>query len=568
VDERKKQSRRMAEEVQLTQMLTSAQLEAAGLFEPKAGTLLWHKTPSGGNPAWLEVTAEMLQSIDCLEPLLRCREKLLHKDFLPAINNICRKARADYVKHKGTTFEWGLTIQPNKKPASVQMSSITRESALEDSTTDAKQIFCDLLETCAKAASAFIPEFDGKGRDKRRLAKGSLLPSSWNNAYFTSMQINFANVYAGLGSLKKFGLLHPDIHDDVTMLTALIVLSHNPPNYCNGRFNVTSLGISAPLRLCSIYYVSARNFHCGTGHGESSVPEDSPLKFDYMPPGIIPELLPAEDYPYKRLTIPIYADWRLMEPKFKWLNKELYSKSGAVIFQDEHEHYKWMVIHYIAHEPEILGRILYTATYSTLTYAAANDLTAEGSGPEQMCQAAITCKVNENEDPYVPQPRNGNPDHYVRLFAYKDPATGATVYPSRELVVDALEAVYSPNTEFQNLTKEFEAVYCGSKNAGEVQWEPLGARQAGVDQAMDTIPSNPGYQAGDSAVGLEQLIMAGSLAFAAQKVKAAAKGIIDDAVVRLSRDPFELDDEAKEARKKADRRAKVAANKAARAARP
>jgi hypothetical protein len=84
---------------------------------------------------------------------------------------------------------------------------------------------------------------------------------------------------------------------------------------------------------------------------------------------------------------------------------------------------------------------------------------------------------------------------------------------------------------------------------------------------MDTIPSNPGYQAGDSAVGLEQLNAVGSLAFAAQKVKAAANGIMDDAVVRLSRDPFELDDEAKESRKAAERRAKVAANKAARAAR-
>jgi hypothetical protein len=231
-----------------------------------------------------------------------------------------------------------------------------------------RKIFCDLLETCAKAASAFIPEFDGKGRDKRRSAKGSLLPSSWNNAYFTSMQINFANVYAGLGSLKKFGLLHPDIHDDVTILTALIVLSHNPPNYCNGRFNVTSLGISAPLRLCSIYYVSAENFHCGTGHGESSIPEDSPLKFDYMPPGIIPELLPTEDYPYKRLIIPVYADWRLMEPKFKWLNKELYTKSGAVIFQDEHEYYKWMVIHYIAPRTRDSG------SYSLHRYSLYSDI--------------------------------------------------------------------------------------------------------------------------------------------------------------------------------------------------
>jgi hypothetical protein len=549
-NERKDRSRYMSEEVQLKQMLTSAQLEAIQLHEPKPGSIVWHKTPSGGNPAWLEVTAEQLQSINCLQPLLRCREKMLQKDFQLTLATICKEVRRNYANEKGTTYEWGLTIQPNKKPSSIQLSSITRESAKPDSATEVKEIYRALLDICSKAAGAFIPELDGKGRDKRRLANASLLPGSESNKYFTSMQINFSSVYEGLSSLKKFGLLHPDMHDDPTMLTALIVLSHSPPNYTNGRFTVTSLGISAPLRVCSIYFVSARFFHCGTGHGESSVPEGSPLELPELTPGMIPDLLPAEDYPFRRLNIPVYADYRLLEPQFKWLNKELYTEKGAVIFADIHEHYKWMVAHYIVHEPEILGRIQYTATHSTLTYQAANNVTAEGSGPEQMCQAAITCKKLDNEDPFTRQLRNGDVNHYLRLFAYKDPETGATRCPSRQHVIETLEAVDTPNSEFDNLKKEFEASYCGTKGGGEVQWTLLGERGTTWNAEIDMIPSNPGWDAGSSAVSLEQLSEAGSLAFAANKVRAAANGILGDAVVRLSRDPSEPDEEAKAAKKR------------------
>ena len=549
-NERKDRSRHMPEEVQLKQMLTSAQLEAIQLHEPKPGSIVWHKTPSGGNPAWLEVTAEQLQSINCLQPLLRCREKMLQKDFQSTLATICKDVRSNYANEKGTTYEWGLTIQPNKKPSSIQLSPITRESTKPDSVTEVKEIYRKLLDICSKAASAFIPELDGKGREKRRLANASLLPGSESNKYFTSMQINFSSVYEGLSSLKKFGLLHPDMHDDRTMLTALIVLSHSPPNYTNGRFTVTSLGISAPLRVCSIYFVSARFFHCGTGHGESSVPEGSPLELPELTPGLIPDLLPAEDYPFRRLNIPVYADYRLLEPQLKWLNKELYTEKGAVIFADIHEHYKWMAAHYIVHEPEILGRIQYTATHSTLTYQAANNVTAEGSGPEQMCQAAITCKKLDNEDPFTRQLRNGDVDHYLRLFAYKDPETGATRHPSRQHVIETLEAVDTPNSEFDNLKKEFEASYCGTKGGGEVQWTRLGERGTTWNTEIDTIPSNPGWDAGSSAVSLEQLSEAGSLAFAANKVRAAANGILGDAVVRLSRDPSEPDEEAKAAKKR------------------
>jgi hypothetical protein len=560
-NERKLRSHLMSEEVQLPQMLTSAQLNAVQLHEPRPGAIIWHKTASGGNPAWLEVTAEQLQSINCLEPLLECREKMLHKDFQAEIAAICKTARGDYPKQKGTTYEWGLTIQPTKGQSSIQMSHIQRESATPNSTTNANKIFCTLLDVCSKAADKFLPEFAEKGRDKRRLAKASLLPGSPVNKYFTSMQVNYSKVYEGLSSLKKFGFLHPDMNDDPTMLTALIVLSHSPPNYSNGRFNVTSLGVSAPLRLCSIYYLSARFFHCGTGHGESSVPDGSPLEIQGITPGLIPDLLPKDDYPATRLTIPVYADKRLMEPKFKWFNQELYTEKGVVIFEDIHPHFKWMMAHYIVHEPEILGRIQYTAAHYTLTYNAAKDVTAEGSGPDQMRQAAISCKPDKKEDPFTLQQRNADVDKYVKLFAYKDPQTGANCYPPRQHAIDTLEAVDTPNPEFENLKQEFEASYCGTTGGGEVQWTRLGERGTMWNAETDKVPSNPEWDAESFAVSLEQLSEAGSLAYAANKVKTAANGLLADAVVRLSRDPAEPDEEAKEAKNSTEKKRKRNAKK-------
>lgn len=231
-----------------------------------------------------------------------------------------------------------------------------------------------------------------------------------------------------------------------------------------------------------------------------------------------------------------------MEPEFRWLNKELYTRKGEIIFEDTHEHYKWMMNNYIVHEPEILGRLQYTATHSELTYEGTKDTAGEGSGPEQMCQAASTCKVKFNEDPFTSQVRNGNAEHYVRLFVYTDPATGEPRSPPIQLAIDVLAAVDSPNPEFEQLKKEYEAIYCGSafskkKDGGAIDWIRQAEDRTNWDPAMDAIPSNLGFEAGDSSVPLEQLATAGFLAAAAMKLKAVANIVVAEAVPWLSRHP-------------------------------
>ena len=94
----------MAESLTLPQMLTSAQHEAAGTFEPKPNSLVWHATESGGNPAWLEVTAEKLEEVGCLEPLLQIRKKMLHVDYQAKLAALCQKAWPGYAERNGTTY--------------------------------------------------------------------------------------------------------------------------------------------------------------------------------------------------------------------------------------------------------------------------------------------------------------------------------------------------------------------------------------------------------------------------------------------------------------------------------
>jgi hypothetical protein len=58
--------------------------------------------------------------------------------------------------------------------------------------------------------------------------------------------------------------------------------------------------------------------------------------------------------------------------------------------------------------------------------------------------------------------RNGDPDHYVSLFAWTDPETGHLEYPQREIAVTALEVYGVPNKELDALSKKMKSRLCGA----------------------------------------------------------------------------------------------------------
>jgi hypothetical protein len=110
-----------------------------------------------------------------------------------------------------------------------------------------------------------------------------------------------------------------------------------------------------------------------------------------------------------------------------------------------------------------------------------------------------------------------------------------------------LEAIDTPNLEFEQLQKEFEEDYYGTKfgktASGEggsaVNWIPLGQQQPKWNPETEKVPSNPNWEAGDSEVNLEQLAETGPLAYAGMKLKAAATSIVDNTVPRLLHNPSE-----------------------------
>lgn len=70
----------------------------------------------------------------------------------------------------------------------------------------------------------------------------------------------------------------------------------------------------------------------------------------------------------------------------------------------------------------------------------------EGCGPEILRKAFDTCACLGAESLESKIPRNGDPDHYVSLFAYNE--DDVKKYPSRQHAIDVLEAINRPNPDF------------------------------------------------------------------------------------------------------------------------
>ena len=430
----------MNAEVQQTHLLSSAQHEAAGLFEPQPNRLTWLNTESGGLPGFGEVTADMLQEWGFLDRFLVIREKLLHKDYQPMLADVCRRANSKYEEQSGTTYQAGVTIQPHFGPSSCQLGPISRA---EDE-TGVKEILRELMQICSEVLLRFVPEINERGRDIRKLAKGSLIPLSKKNL-FTSAQLNWTFPEKSLSSsLKKCGSLHPDKNDWPFAMTGMINFSHLPENYSQGRLYLTPFNTVMPLRPLSIYFFSARNFHCSIGNGYYLVPEHSPLRLPTTP-GLISALQPSDNYPFTRLTIPIYTDTRLIEPRFQYLNPELYvwEDGGNKLYSSQLDHHNFLVSYYIVHEPEIRTRIAARNWKILINGIAAQSKGAEektwasripsqapGSGPALLCYAFRTCE-HYKIDPKTWAPRVAAsfslPGDTAPLCVYVDPATGAAM---------------------------------------------------------------------------------------------------------------------------------------------
>lgn len=276
-------------------------------------------------PAIATVDVEWLAQHGHLQKFLDIRQRMLHKDYQPTLAAVCKKAGGKmYFERSGTTYQFGVTTQPHRGASSSQISPISRA----EHATNIRDDCLGLMEAVSDVMDDFMPEMKLYGRRQNQLANASLLPGGSQNTHFTSMQANYSDVEQGLGGIKKFGALHPDTNDFWSTLTGMVIFSNTDDETFSGFLNITSLGVVIPMAALMFVFFEAKFFHVSTGQGTYAVPAGDDLRIEPPTPGLIPDLLPRDNYPYRRLTIPLYADRRFMIPRFSQFNKEIYTWEG------------------------------------------------------------------------------------------------------------------------------------------------------------------------------------------------------------------------------------------------
>lgn len=100
--------------------------------------------------------------------------------------------------------------------------------------------------------------------------------------------------------------------------------------------------------------------------------------------------------------------------------------------------------------------------------------------------------------------RNGDPNHYVKLFQWTNPATGEVLYPSVELAAEALEDYGKPNLEMSELKQTVMSLLCGTKQTRKrkaggaddedrgtnIEWTHSDLKHV-FDPDTETVPDNP-----------------------------------------------------------------------------
>lgn len=151
---------------------------------------------------------------------------------------------------------------------------------------------------------------------------------------------------------------------------------------------------------------------------------------------------------FSRLAIPLWASQRQLRPEIRWLTEHIYKDIGQTIFEDYAHQFEWMMLFYIANEPEIILR-LDGKTSSEL-----------GSGPQQLLDVARAAK-KAIDKPEITRltatiPRTGVAKHYISLFTCKDPATGEILTPRIGEAMKMLNALPKDNSYYETFYNDMD----------------------------------------------------------------------------------------------------------------
>ncbi|KAK0106298.1 hypothetical protein ONS96_003937 [Cadophora gregata f. sp. sojae] len=455
--------KRLAEDVEPIlhehRLLTDAEMKDNGLIELQPDKMYYFKVPSGRHPGIIRLSAKWLKKHGFLDRLAALREFSLEKEFREKLMYLCKRYNSGSWKKRGTAYTLSTTTNKHYGTNTIQLGKLLNHA---DELPGVKKYLLELTSLIAEVTQLAFPDIETRGRAERRYENASLTFGAKKNRQFTSVQLNYSEENASLeDSLKVSGGVHRDRMNDPTLPGVLVSMSHHSEDYFTGRFNIRCLHATVPLLPFEIIIFSARFYHCSTGGGFYNVPKSSPLRVPPSDPRLIP-VLPS-DFEHSRLNFVLYPAIRLMKLSFSEIRIELFDETvEGMLFEDKAHHYEWMMRTYIVNEPEIVGRLK----------TVPNHVPIPKDGRSQMIVANVEIvKKGEAREARVEFglgiTRNGDPDHYVRLFEFTDPETGERRKPDRSEAVKTLRALAKPNIEYEELEKDMRYLDpCDYGNSG------------------------------------------------------------------------------------------------------
>ncbi|KAF4624161.1 hypothetical protein G7Y89_g14013 [Cudoniella acicularis] len=332
----------------------------------------YYSNPDKPSPICFQGSTAWLQSHGLLERLRAVAETLLNPAFE---EKLCRDQKKG--KNIKKVYQLGLTIQPTNKNHGVQLSAGSRS----DTDNERQRVIFELSEIAAVVLTKAFPEHGDNAREVRYYCEASLTMGWERNHYLTNIQLNFSKPKNDLGAeLGKFGGAHTDGRDDVAMKSVLFNLSNLEEDCFMGRTNLTPLRLTAEMKPLEVLVFSGRFYHRSTAVGPYTVPRDSPQRILADP--LVPPF--SENLSKLRLVVVLYPSQTLMEPKFWWLNPEIFTPAMLSVMTLK-AHQEFMMRLYIKYEKEICAR-------SNDCVAVEGDVAAEivGNGPEKVHLASLT----------------------------------------------------------------------------------------------------------------------------------------------------------------------------------
>ncbi|KAF7953266.1 hypothetical protein EAE96_006478 [Botrytis aclada] len=483
-----------------------------------------------------------------LEEFGKLREIALHPDFQTGLATTMKRKYHNYPKSKGMQYEVGVTKQPGGGVKRLQLAEILRQ----DTDNSKKDFFHRARNLGQKLLDIWIPGYENTHsfQDIEWHRNTAMTFSEDSNTTLNSIQLNYTKQGTAIAdALKGKAHLHCDRDDQPTSYSVVFFMSNFDDCYCPGHFINTTLKTTFPASPFQVYIFSGRTWHCGTGSGfyPEWVGPGHPLRLP-APSITLPALSPIASSNKMRCNMVVYPTRRLLAPKFKELNIELWQPQALHVFANIRTHQEWKLRLFIKQEvlfkliasletkvllqkhfPEWIRNWWWMMTFAPdMFWHGADDLSrnAEERSLAYFKQLKDEIDNNNTKEPLPTKTgknkkvwptkeeravtkrfsthyedladwlslRTTDPDWFIELFWWIDPDTGAKTNPSRDMVIKTIALVATePCAQLTDLEEDIAQAYDGFGDyKGDTVFTEIDSPRA-FDPAVDTVPANPGW---------------------------------------------------------------------------